>query len=102
MEFLLKQHCQGTQESKMFCWYVSHRNVKPLTAQLMRIHIVTPKAPIHVTLNPRVQPAPSPCPVFVTGCEQPIKLSQSAYWVLRLPYPFSLQNMLRTLLTSQH
>jgi protein SMG8 len=61
------------------------RNVKPLIAQLMRIHIVTPKAPIHVTLNPRVQPAPSPCPIFVTGCEQPMKLSQSAYWVLRLP-----------------
>ncbi|PNF37753.1 Protein SMG8 [Cryptotermes secundus] len=61
------------------------RNVKPLVAQLMRIHVVTPKAPIHVTLNPRVQPAPSPCPVFVTGCEQPLRLSQSAYWVLRLP-----------------
>jgi hypothetical protein len=93
---------QGTQESKMFCWYLSHRNVKPLIAQLMRIHIVTPKAPIHVTLNPRVQPAPSPCPVFVTGCEQPMKLSQSAYWVLRLPYPFSMQNMSQNLLTSQH
>ncbi|XP_069701408.1 nonsense-mediated mRNA decay factor SMG8 isoform X3 [Periplaneta americana] len=64
------------------------RNVKPLVAQLMRIHVVTPKAPIHVTLNPRVQPAPSPCPVFVTGCEQPLKLSQSAYWVLRLPYVY--------------
>jgi protein SMG8 len=66
----------------------SSRNVKPLVAQLMRIHVVTPKAPIHVTLNPRVHPAPSPCPVFVTGCEQPLRLSQSAYWVLRLPYPF--------------
>ena len=74
--------------------------MKPLIAQLMRIHIVTPKAPIHVTLNPRVQPAPSPCPIFVTGCEQPMKLSQSAYWVLRLPYPFSIQNVLQTLLTS--
>lgn len=54
----------------------------------MRIHIVTPKAPVHVTLNPRVQPGPPPCPIFVTGCEEPIKLSQSAYWILRLPYPF--------------
>lgn len=54
----------------------------------MRIHVVTPKAPVHVTLNPRVQPGPPPCPIFVTGCEEPIKLSQSAYWVLRLPYPF--------------
>lgn len=56
----------------------------------MRIHVVTPKAPVHVTLNPRVQPGPPPCPIFVTGAEEPIKLSQSAYWVLRLPYPFYL------------
>lgn len=64
------------------------RNAKPLLAQLMRIHVVTPKAPIHVTLNPCVQPAPPPCPIFVTGCEQPLRLSQSAYWVLRLPYVY--------------
>ncbi|XP_015514721.1 protein SMG8 isoform X1 [Neodiprion lecontei] len=64
------------------------RQTKPLMAQLMRIHVVTPKAPVHVTLNPRVQPGPPPCPIFVTGCEEPIKLSQSAYWVLRLPYVY--------------
>ncbi|XP_015586501.1 protein SMG8 isoform X2 [Cephus cinctus] len=64
------------------------RQSKPLIAQLMRIHVVTPKAPVHVTLNPRVQPGPPPCPIFVTGCEEPIKLSQSAYWVLRLPYVY--------------
>jgi len=70
--------------------FLSYRQTKQLIAQLMRIHVVTPKAPVHVTLNPRVQPGPSPCPIFVTGCEEPIKLSQSAYWVLRLPYPFSI------------
>ncbi|CAL1682174.1 unnamed protein product [Lasius platythorax] len=64
------------------------RQTKPLVAQLMRIHVVTPKAPVHVTLNPRVQPGPPPCPIFVTGCEEPIKLSQSAYWILRLPYVY--------------
>ncbi|KAH0955896.1 hypothetical protein HN011_006917 [Eciton burchellii] len=64
------------------------RQTKQLIAQLMRIHVVTPKAPVHVTLNPRVQPGPSPCPIFVTGCEEAIKLSQSAYWVLRLPYVY--------------
>lgn len=53
----------------------------------MRVHVVTPKAPVHVTLNPKVQPAPSPCPIFGPGCEKPIRLSQSAYWILRLPYP---------------
>ncbi|XP_011266292.1 protein SMG8 [Camponotus floridanus] len=64
------------------------RQTKPLIAQLMRIHVVTPKAPVHVTLNPRVQPGTPPCPIFVTGCEEPIKLSQSAYWILRLPYVY--------------
>lgn len=64
------------------------RQTKPLIAQLMRIHVVTPKAPVHVTLNPRVQPGPPPCPIFVTGCEEPIKLSQSTYWILRLPYVY--------------
>ncbi|CAH0392401.1 unnamed protein product [Bemisia tabaci] len=65
------------------------RNSKPLIAQLMRLHVVTPKAPVHVTLNPRVQPASSPCPTFITGCQEPIRLSQSAYWVLRLPYVYA-------------
>lgn len=56
-------------------------------AQLMRIHIVTPKAPVHVTLNPMVQPDETSGPIFVTGFDQPIELTQSTYWVLRLPYP---------------
>ena len=53
----------------------------------MRIHMVTPKAPVRVTLNPRVQPAPN-APIFIANTEQPIALTQSAYWMLRLPYPF--------------
>ncbi|XP_023316566.1 protein SMG8 [Trichogramma pretiosum] len=64
------------------------RQQKPLIAQLMRIHVVTPKAPVHVTLNPKVQTGPQPSPIFVTGCEEPMKLSQSAYWILRLPYVY--------------
>ena len=78
-------------------FYFNFRQPKPLIAQLMRIHVVTPKAPVHVTLNPRVQPGPSPCPIFVTGCEEPIKLSQSAYWVLRLPYPFEIIEKIKAL-----
>ncbi|KAK9497205.1 hypothetical protein O3M35_004567 [Rhynocoris fuscipes] len=58
-------------------------------AQLMRVHIVTPKAPVHVTIDPKVRPAPNPCPIFVTGCQKPIALSQSAYWVLRLPFVYA-------------
>lgn len=60
----------------------------------MRIHVVTPKAPVNVTLNPRVQPAPSPCPVFVTGIQEPVRLSQSSYWILRLPYPLFVMSCL--------
>jgi len=56
-------------------------------AQLMRIHVVTPKAPVHVTLNPMVQPDENGGPIFVTGFDTPIELTQSTYWVLRLPYP---------------
>lgn len=57
----------------------------PTLAQLMRIHIVTPKAPIHVTLNPFVQMTPNGSPLFFPGNNEPINLSQSSYWVLRLP-----------------
>ena len=42
------------------------RITKPLTAQLTRLHVVTPKAPLHITLNPQVQPSPGG-PIFVTG-----------------------------------
>lgn len=63
------------------------RSNKPLIAQLMRIHMVTPKAPVRVTLNPKVQPAPN-APIFIASTEQPIALTQSAYWILRLPYVY--------------
>ncbi|KAM7310608.1 protein SMG8 [Ixodes scapularis] len=64
------------------------RSVKPQVAQLMRIHVVTPKAPVHVTLQPKVQPAPHPAPTFFPGNKEPVRLSQSAYWVLRLPFVY--------------
>ncbi|XP_015789803.1 protein SMG8 [Tetranychus urticae] len=67
---------------------VCSRSGKLLYGQLMRLHVVTPKAPVHVTLNPRVQPAPPPCPIFSPGNAEPVKLSQSAYWVLRLPFVY--------------
>lgn len=51
----------------------------------MRIHIVTPKAPVHITLNPMVQVTPNANLLFYPGNKEPIKLSQSSYWVLRLP-----------------
>jgi len=59
----------------------------PPVAQLIRLHLVTPKAPVHITLLPQVQPVPGG-PVFVTGWDTPAKLSISSYWVLRLPYVY--------------
>ncbi|XP_050702519.1 nonsense-mediated mRNA decay factor SMG8-like [Eriocheir sinensis] len=61
-----------------------------MNGQLMRLHIVTPKAPVNVTLSPQVQPAPDPCPRFIPQppTSLPVKLSASAYWVLRLPYAY--------------
>uniref|UniRef100_A0A0N4UJJ6 Nonsense-mediated mRNA decay factor SMG8 n=1 Tax=Dracunculus medinensis TaxID=318479 RepID=A0A0N4UJJ6_DRAME len=53
-------------------------------AQLMRLHIVTPKAPVTVFINPRVQ---SRSTIFHTG-EKPIGLEYSRYYVMRFPYIF--------------
>ncbi|KAF5277720.1 hypothetical protein FQR65_LT03700 [Abscondita terminalis] len=63
------------------------RPAKPLTAQLMRLHVVTPKAPVHCTLNPKVQPGAG-APNFIATADGPTALTQSAYWVMRLPYVF--------------
>uniref|UniRef100_A0A7G3A9K2 Nonsense-mediated mRNA decay factor SMG8 n=1 Tax=Lutzomyia longipalpis TaxID=7200 RepID=A0A7G3A9K2_LUTLO len=63
------------------------RTGKSLTAQLMRVHVVTPKAPVNVNLEPRVRIGARGSGItFTTGLPEPAKLSQSAYWILRLPY----------------
>ncbi|CRL00836.1 CLUMA_CG014086, isoform A [Clunio marinus] len=57
-------------------------------AQLMRIHIVTPKAPVNIHLDPKIKIRRETEMIFTTGWSEPAKLSQSAYWVLRLPYVY--------------
>ncbi|XP_061705457.1 uncharacterized protein LOC133516490 [Cydia pomonella] len=66
------------------------RGSSAMLAQLMRVHVVTPKAPVHVTLDPKVQPVTGG-PIFVPepAGSEPIELSGSAYWVLRLPYIYA-------------
>lgn len=56
-------------------------------AQLMRLHVVTPKAPVYCTLDPKVQTATG-SHVFICTANGPIKLTQSAYWIMRLPYVY--------------
>lgn len=60
---------------------------KPFVAQLMRIHVVTAKSAVRVTMTLRVQPGGMGSAVFVpqSGCGA-IELSPSAYWTYRLPH----------------
>ncbi|XP_058057441.1 nonsense-mediated mRNA decay factor SMG8 [Anopheles bellator] len=67
------------------------RNTVNNTAQLMRVHIVTPKAPVHVIIDPKVKIIQNNAQTqssltFTTGVKEPIRLSQSSYWILRLPF----------------
>ncbi|CAK1543830.1 unnamed protein product [Leptosia nina] len=61
-----------------------------MLAQLIRLHVVTPKSSVHITLAPKVQPVLGG-PIFVPQpeTEGPLKLSSSAYWILRLPYIYA-------------
>lgn len=61
---------------------------KNSVAQLMRIHIVTPKAPVNIHIDPKIKIRRETEMIFVSGWNEPAKLSQSAYWVLRLPYVY--------------
>lgn len=54
-------------------------------AQLMRIHCVTPKAPVFITIDPKIRIRRESENIFVTGWSEPAKLSPSSYWILRLP-----------------
>ena len=55
-------------------------------SQLMRIHVVTPKAPVNIYVCPRVSPCPEAGPTFIPGwSDKGVKLPVSTYWVLRMP-----------------
>jgi protein SMG8 len=70
-------------------------SAKPNVAQLMRIHIVTPKAPVNILLDPKVEIfGHDGVPLyFCTGLPaETLKLSQSTYWILRLPYVYHAED----------
>lgn len=54
-------------------------------AQLIRIHCVTPKAPVFITIDPKIRIRREIDNVFITGWNEPAKLSPASYWILRLP-----------------
>lgn len=64
------------------------RSSKPLLAQLARIFVATPDSPLTVSLNPRVQPASPPCPIFSPGPGSGISLPPASLCVLRFPYVY--------------
>ncbi|XP_051902437.1 nonsense-mediated mRNA decay factor SMG8-like [Hippocampus zosterae] len=66
------------------------RGVKPHFAQLMRLFVVVPDAPLEVTLNPQVQPGPPPCPVFHPE-QTDVVLPADGLWVLRFPYAYATE-----------
>ena len=49
---------------------------------------MTPEGPLRVSINPLIQPAPHPCPIFHPGTGGEIDLTPGEVWVLRLPYPY--------------
>ncbi|XP_053563364.1 nonsense-mediated mRNA decay factor SMG8 [Bombina bombina] len=63
------------------------RGLKPHYAQLMRIFVVVPDAPLQIILTPQVQAGPPPCPVFFPE-KQEITLPADGLWVLRFPYSY--------------
>lgn len=63
------------------------RGIKPHYAQLARLFVVVPDAPLEIVLNPQVQPGLPPCPIFHP--EQPeVVLPSDGLWVLRFPYAY--------------
>ncbi|KAM4698877.1 nonsense-mediated mRNA decay factor SMG8 [Discoglossus pictus] len=63
------------------------RGLKPHYAQLMRLFVVVPDAPLQLVMTPQVQSGPPPCPVFYPE-KQEITLPADGLWVLRFPYSY--------------
>ncbi|KAM4546767.1 nonsense-mediated mRNA decay factor SMG8 [Fundulus diaphanus] len=66
------------------------RGLKPHFAQLARLFIVVPDAPLEITLNPQVQPGPPPCPIFHPE-QTELALPPDGFWVLRFPYSYATE-----------
>ncbi|XP_034021621.1 protein SMG8 [Thalassophryne amazonica] len=63
------------------------RGLKPHFAQLARLFVVVPDAPLEIILTPQVLPGPPPCPVFHPE-QTELVLPPDGLWVLRFPYSY--------------
>ncbi|XP_075709070.1 nonsense-mediated mRNA decay factor SMG8 [Rhinoderma darwinii] len=66
------------------------RGLKPHYAQLMRLFIVVPDAPLQLIMTPQVQSGPPPCPIFYPE-KQEIILPADGLWILRFPYSYVME-----------
>lgn len=53
---------------------------------------------LQISLKPRVQPNPAPCPVFWPSDQNSIDLTENSIWVLRLPYVLFIYTLLFVIL----
>ncbi|OQV20140.1 putative Protein SMG8 [Hypsibius exemplaris] len=70
--------CKGAEENRHFI------------AQLMRIHVVTPKdpnEPLRLGIFPKIKTGRA-IPAFTPGLPTPVILGPGTYWVLRLPFSY--------------
>ncbi|KAH8410140.1 hypothetical protein KR009_006840 [Drosophila setifemur] len=86
--------CNKVVHSNMPLYYPCPcRSQSTYLAQLMRIHVVTPKAPVNIIIDPKVCVGKY---TFTLGTIIPPRLSQSAYWILRLPFVYQGDDVMIT------
>ncbi|PAV71352.1 hypothetical protein WR25_17679 [Diploscapter pachys] len=90
-ESMIKEAAEGLLDADLPLRRECTCRRKPLQiAQLMRIHVVTPKAPVEVTIQPVIEIEDQPGQ-FITG-EPPLKLKWARYYILQLPFVYSGPN----------
>lgn len=84
-----KDPASAVVKSDMPLWFpCSCRTISAaFYGQLMRIHVVTPKMPVFVSVQPRVQPSAGAPNIFCPS-GPPARIPPAEYWVLRLPYAY--------------
>uniref|UniRef100_A0A914HX63 Nonsense-mediated mRNA decay factor SMG8 n=1 Tax=Globodera rostochiensis TaxID=31243 RepID=A0A914HX63_GLORO len=84
----LKTDAAPLMDNDLAIWMPCPCKKEPrMSAQLMRIHIVTPKAPVSVSVQPLIQ-MPNDDGFFFPGQSERIELGWAKYYVMRLPYVY--------------
>uniref|UniRef100_A0A183BT03 Nonsense-mediated mRNA decay factor SMG8 n=1 Tax=Globodera pallida TaxID=36090 RepID=A0A183BT03_GLOPA len=84
----LKTDAAPLMDNDLAIWMPCPCKKEPrMSAQLMRIHIVTPKAPVSVSVQPLIQML-NDDGFFFPGQRERIELGWAKYYVMRLPYVY--------------